>query len=81
MTHTRVLIVEDQSIIAQDLQARLLNLGYHVAGIAALGEEAIRLAGQARPDLALMDVRLKGELDGIETAARIRAECHIPTAV
>jgi PAS domain S-box-containing protein len=78
MTHTRVLIVEDQSIIAQDLQARLLNLGYHVAGIAASGEEAIRLAGPARPDLVLMDVRLKGELDGLETADRIRAECHIP---
>ncbi|CAG1769907.1 partial putative transcriptional regulatory protein pdtaR, partial [uncultured bacterium] len=78
MTHTRVLIVEDQSIIAQDLQARLLNLGYHVSGIAASGEEAIRQAGQARPDLVLIDTGLNGDLDGSETAARLQADCHIP---
>jgi PAS domain S-box-containing protein len=78
MTHTRVLIVEDQSVIARDLQARLLNLGYHVSGIAASGEEAVRQASEARPDLVLMDTGLKDDLAGIETAIRIRTDFHLP---
>ena len=78
MSTPSVLIVEDQIIIAQDLKARLLKLGYHVAGSAASGEDAIRQAGTVRPDLVLIDVALKGALNGIEAAARIRSDCHIP---
>ncbi len=78
MSTPSVLIVEDQTIIAQDLKTRLLKLGYHVVGIVASGEEAIRQAGTVRPDVALIDVALTGPLDGIGAAARIRSDCHIP---
>jgi two-component system, cell cycle sensor histidine kinase and response regulator CckA len=67
-----LLIVEDEIIIARDLEARLTGLGYVVTGIASSGAEALRRVAEALPDLILMDVVLKGEMDGIETAAQIR---------
>ncbi|NIO42286.1 MAG: response regulator, partial [Burkholderiales bacterium] len=54
-----------------ELQDRLESLGYTIVGTAALGAEAIELAGQTQPDLVLMDIRLKGAMDGIEAAAEI----------
>lgn len=78
MTVTRVLVVEDQSIIALDLKSRLMGLGYEVAAVVDNAEAAIRQAGALRPDLVLMDVRLKGELDGIQAAERIRARQDVP---
>ncbi len=74
-----VLVVEDESITALDLQGTLSNLGYVVPGIAATGPEAIALAERHHPDLILMDVNLRGELDGIETTKRIRR--RVDTAV
>jgi PAS domain S-box-containing protein len=73
-----ILIVEDEAIVALDLSLQLADLGYAVAGVAASGEQALALVAQQAPDLILMDVRLQGQLDGIETAQRIRAERDIP---
>jgi signal transduction histidine kinase len=73
-----ILVVEDEPITALDLRARLRGLGYAVPAIASSGEEAIRKAGEIRPDLVLMDVRLKTDMDGIEAATAIRSQLDIP---
>ncbi|MBP7693140.1 MAG: EAL domain-containing protein [Anaerolineales bacterium] len=78
MPIARLLVVEDQSIIALDLKNRLTSLGYEVVGTVAYGEAAVQQAGEQRPDLVLMDIRLKGEMDGIQAAERIRAEYDLP---
>lgn len=70
--NSRILIVEDEIIVARDLQLQLSKLGYHVVGIAARGDEAIELTDRLRPDLVLMDIRLKGAVDGVEAAKAIR---------
>ena len=66
-----ILLVEDDQIIAWDLAERLKDLGYRVVGQAATGAEAVRLASDLRPDVILMDIRLKGDMDGIAAAAII----------
>ncbi len=68
----RILIVEDDQIIAADLRLKVQGLGHEVIGIAISGEEAIELAGQCEPDLVLMDVQLDTLLDGCEAARVIR---------
>jgi signal transduction histidine kinase/AmiR/NasT family two-component response regulator len=73
-----VLIVEDESIVALDLKQRLQSLGYKVVAIASSGEEAIEQAANNQPDLVLMDIKLKGELDGVEAAQVIRARQGLP---
>jgi CheY-like chemotaxis protein len=70
--------VEDGLIIAEDLRRRCEALGYAVTAIAATGEDAIFLAERSRPDLVLMDIRLRGTMDGIEAARQIRANLNIP---
>ncbi len=75
---TRILIVEDEALISEDLRTRLGRFGYEVAGTAATGAEALRLAESSKPDLVLMDIVLKGPLDGIETAMRISKRFGIP---
>jgi PAS domain S-box-containing protein len=74
----RLLIVEDEVIIAKDLERHLQKWGYQVDGIATSGEEALQLILDLRPDLVLMDIRLGGKIDGIETAARIYELFDIP---
>ncbi|MEQ2006685.1 MAG: response regulator [Limisphaerales bacterium] len=74
----RILIVEDEGIIAQDIEATLEKLGYEVSGIAAVGEEAIEMAAELRPNLVLMDIVLWGGMDGVEAAKQIRERLHIP---
>jgi diguanylate cyclase (GGDEF)-like protein/PAS domain S-box-containing protein len=74
----RVLLVEDESIIAMDVQQRLERLGYQVVAQAASGKDAIYHATEKNPDLILMDVKIRGPIDGIETAAQIRTMCDIP---
>jgi CheY-like chemotaxis protein len=64
----RVLIVEDEAVVADDLENQLLQLGYEVAGVAASGREAIALAGESRPHVVLMDVQLQGAMTGPEAA-------------
>ena len=78
MPNTRILIVEDEPIIAADLQDRLEQLDYTVVGAVDTGGAALAQVRQAPPDLILMDVQLAGPLDGIETALRIRSEYDIP---
>lgn len=75
---TKILIVEDESIIALDIKKSLLKAGYIVLGVAASAVEALDQVKQLQPDLVLMDVQLQGEMDGIETAARIKECCNIP---
>jgi two-component system, cell cycle sensor histidine kinase and response regulator CckA len=74
----RVLIVEDEAIVAMDLQQRLERLGHHVVGTAATGEAAIRRAEETRPDVTLMDIRLKGPMDGVVAAAEIDRRFDTP---
>ncbi|MBN2206530.1 MAG: diguanylate cyclase [Candidatus Aminicenantes bacterium] len=78
MPKTRILIVEDESLVARDIQAMVLNLGFAVAGVAASGELALKKVEEAPPDLVLMDIVLKGSLDGIATAAAIRRRHDVP---
>ncbi len=78
MLKHNILIVEDEAIIAKDLQLTLERLGYRVAGTTASGEVAIEMACRHLPDLVLMDIVLKGQLDGIEAAAQIRESLGIP---
>jgi len=72
MDKIKILIVEDEYIIANDIQTSLENMGYEVCGMAASGEKALALTKKLSPDLILMDIMLKGDMDGIETAAMIR---------
>lgn len=75
---TRVLIVEDDRIIAQDIQQTLARLGYAYPMIVSSGEEAVQMAADIKPDLVLMDIKLKGPMDGVEAAQQIRAHLDIP---
>jgi PAS domain S-box-containing protein len=78
MNHTTVLIVEDEAIVAADLAGKLGQLGYKVVGTVAQGEEAVEMACRLRPQLVLMDIWLKGSMDGIEAADAIRREFDVP---
>ncbi|NDV22121.1 HD domain-containing phosphohydrolase [Desulfovibrio sp. JC022] len=75
---SRILVVEDEAIVSLDIQGRLKKLGYHVAGIATSGEQAVQILEECNPDLILMDIMLEGDMDGIDTAAAINKECNIP---
>ncbi len=75
---TRILVVEDESIVAKDLELTLKRLGYSVPATASSAEDAMSKAGQYRPDLVLMDIHLQGATDGIATAQRLRREMNIP---
>lgn len=74
----RVLIVEDSPIVSFHLQSSLESEGYQVVGLCDSGEEAIAFVEQKKPDLALMDIMLVGNLDGIETAALLRTRFDVP---
>ncbi len=78
MATPQILIVDDESIVAKSLQAQLTRLGYIVSAIVSSGEEAIQKAAELHPDLVLMDIMLKGTIDGIEAAKRILARATIP---
>ena len=70
----KIVIVEDEAIVAMDLEQRLKIMGYEVVGIAATGADALDLVKNNEVDLILMDIILKGKLNGIETALLIRKE-------
>ncbi len=78
MATAQILVVEDEYIVAKDLQATLTRLGYTVSGIVASGEEAIRQAELLVPDVVLMDIVLKGRIDGVSAAKEIRERFEIP---
>jgi signal transduction histidine kinase len=73
-----ILVVEDERIVARDLQVRLTNLGYQISGIASSKQEALKSAQQNRPDVVLMDIRLNGAPDGIAAARELRANFNLP---
>ncbi|HLK56731.1 MAG TPA: response regulator [Chthonomonadaceae bacterium] len=74
----RILVVEDEALLAEELQQRLTHMGYQVVGIADTAQGAIEAAERMRPDLVLMDIQLKGETDGIEAADHIYRRLNIP---
>src|SRR5664280_638558 len=78
MEKASLLIVEDELIVACDLQKSIENDGYVVAGHTDSGEKAIQLAGQLHPDLVLIDINLGGDIDGIEAAKQIRTRFDLP---
>jgi CheY-like chemotaxis protein len=75
---TKVLIVEDELIIAEDLRKRLTFLGFNVIGITTTGEDAVARVEETGPDLVLMDISLRGEMDGVEAAKLIRERTGTP---
>jgi PAS domain S-box-containing protein len=78
MTSARILILEDDRVVARDIQMQLMRIGHEVLGMAVRGEDAVALALKLRPDLVLMDIRLGGEIDGVEAANQIRRQCQSP---
>jgi PAS domain S-box-containing protein len=78
MTKMRVLVVEDELIVAEDIRAKLERLGYRVAAVVGSGAEAVQAAAEMEPDLALVDIGLPGEMDGIEAAEEIHGQLDIP---
>jgi len=78
VANVRVLVVEDEALIAEEIQDRLRRLTFDVVGIEDTGDGALQAARLTRPDVVLMDIRLKGPMDGIEAAALIRSEFDIP---
>ncbi|QWR78099.1 response regulator [Candidatus Magnetomonas plexicatena] len=77
-TAIRVIIVEDEIIVARDIEMKLKKIGYNVLDIVTTAEEAIQKAGELSPDLMLMDITLEGKMDGIEGAAKIEELYNIP---
>jgi two-component system, response regulator PdtaR len=70
-------VVEDEAVVALFLADLLAELNYDVCGVAATGREAIALAAERRPDIAMVDVRLKGDLDGLDTARQLNDQFNI----
>lgn len=78
MSRTKILIVEDEMIIAEDMADALTQLGYEVTAIVPSGQDAIKKAATTHPDLVLMDINLQGEIDGVDAANEIRSRHQIP---
>ncbi len=78
MEKLNIFIVEDESIVAKDIQNSLTKLGYHVVGFANNGPDAIEKITETMPDLILMDIMIKGGLTGIEVSEKIREKMNIP---
>ena len=78
MPQYRILVVEDEGIVALDIQGKLESMGYQVPCIVSSAEEAIGAATRLHPDLVLMDIQLEGELDGINAAEKINSDLGIP---
>lgn len=78
MSKPKILIVEDETVVSADLAQVLNRLGYSVCGQVTTGYDAIRYAQREWPDLVLMDIRLSGEIDGVEAAQHISTNLNIP---
>jgi signal transduction histidine kinase len=78
MTQPKVLVVEDERVVALHLRQQLSRLGYQVPAMATAGEQALKHIRELLPDVVLMDIHIEGDIDGIETASRIPPELHIP---
>jgi signal transduction histidine kinase/DNA-binding NarL/FixJ family response regulator len=78
MRATRVMVVEDERIVAFHLRQRLIKLGYSVVGVLSSGRQTLERIDELQPDVVLMDVHIDGDIDGIETASRLRRDTSIP---
>jgi CheY-like chemotaxis protein len=78
LNRPRILVVEDEVIVAMDIAMQLRELGFEPVGHATRGEQAIELAGQLQPDLVLMDVQLASSMDGVTAAQAIRTQFGVP---
>src|ERR1044071_3964342 len=78
MEKTKILVVEDEGLVALDLTERLKRFGYEVTANAASGEEALARAEETAPDLILMDIRIQGPLDGVAVAQAVRVYRDVP---
>jgi len=78
MSKIKVMIVEDEIIVAEDIKTSLQKMGYDVPAVVSSGEAAIKQAEETKPDLVLMDIVLRGKLNGIEAAGHIRSTYNIP---
>ena len=78
MAHRDILVVEDERVVALDISQTLTDLGFSVLGVAGTGEEALVAAENGKPDLVIMDIRLGGELDGIQVAGQLHDRWGIP---
>lgn len=78
MSREKILVVEDERIVAEDIKLRLSGLAYTVCGIAFSGEEAVKKTEEMRPDLVLMDIVLEGRMDGVEAASLVKSRFSIP---
>ena len=78
MKKEKILVVEDEMIVAMDIERGLKGLGYEVPAVVDNGEEAIKASEEHKPDLVLMDIQIKGDMDGIETAQVIWEKFRIP---
>lgn len=78
MANVNILIVEDERITAEDIKKALNSVGFNVPAIVTSGEEAIQVCEELKPDLVLMDIKLEGEMDGIQAAEKIRSKLGIP---
>jgi CheY-like chemotaxis protein len=78
MVDSKILIVEDDFIVAIDLKIHLEKMGYHVLDITDNGNDALKKTRETNPDLILMDIHLKGNIDGIDTAQKINNLYHVP---
>jgi len=79
MSPIKILVVEDEIIVAEDIAGRLKKMGYAVTATVPSGEEAIAKVAENPPDLVLMDIVLKGDMDGITAAEKIRINTNVPT--
>ena len=78
MENKKILIVEDERVVAEDIKNSLEDLGYVVTGVEDSGEEAIKKVEENKPDLVMMDIKLKGKMDGIDAASQISSRSNIP---
>jgi len=78
MSNATILVVEDENIVAKDIQISLRKLGYAVPAIATSGRSAIEKAAEFSPDLVLMDIHLKGDMDGVEAGKELHARFNVP---
>lgn len=77
----KVMIVEEESIIAEDLRMKIENRGYEVCGIARSGRQAIDVGIRTKPDVVLMDIRISGDLNGVETAIILQGKSETPLPI
>ena len=78
MEQAKILVVEDENIVAMDIQNSLKSLGYAVPAVVSSGEDAIKTAADTYPDLVLMDIVLEGRMDGVQAAEQIHGRFNIP---